>query len=118
MKRYIVVSIILAMFVAGVSAQTGVAVTQENAFELNATDITTQIEEIDFDDIRVSSLINYQSVDHSFLEATGGSNNDLAMSVQQTTDGGYIVVGYTSSYGEGKKETIYYWDKVLKSKYL
>jgi len=31
----------------------------------------------------------------------GGSGDDYAFSIQQTTDGGYIVAGYTSSFGEG-----------------
>lgn len=31
----------------------------------------------------------------------GGSNDDGATSVRQTTDGGYIIAGYTSSYGSG-----------------
>jgi hypothetical protein len=31
----------------------------------------------------------------------GGMNSDYASSVQQTSDGGYIVAGYTSSFGAG-----------------
>jgi hypothetical protein len=31
----------------------------------------------------------------------GGNSDDVGMSVRQTSDGGYIVAGYTSSYGAG-----------------
>jgi hypothetical protein len=37
----------------------------------------------------------------SFDRAYGGANHDEGGSVQQTTDGGYVVAGYTGSFGAG-----------------
>ena len=42
--------------------------------------------------------------DTIWTRACGGSTIDWARSVQQTTDGGYIVAGYTMSYGAGSKD--------------
>jgi len=34
----------------------------------------------------------------------GGAKNDVANSIQQTTDGGYIVAGWTESFGSGEED--------------
>jgi len=36
-----------------------------------------------------------------WIETYGGDDNDLGYSVQQTSDGGFIVAGYTASFGAG-----------------
>ncbi len=50
----------------------------------------------DFLILKLDSLGNRQ-----WSRTYGGSNHDIAQSISQTSDGGYIVTGYTSSYGSG-----------------
>jgi len=58
----------------------------------------------------------------------GGSNDDYGSSVQQTSDGGYIIAGVTYSYGDGHYGDVWAikldstgnkeWDKTLGSPYI
>ncbi|MCD4707500.1 MAG: T9SS type A sorting domain-containing protein [Candidatus Sabulitectum sp.] len=45
-----------------------------------------------------------QAPETSWTRTYGGTETDKAWSVQQTTDGGYIMAGYTESYGAGYQD--------------
>ena len=50
-------------------------------------------------------LVKTDSVGGTLWTQTfGGSSTDASMSVQQTTDGGYVIVGYTDSFGNGYQD--------------
>ena len=44
--------------------------------------------------------------EQKWAESFGGLNNEYAYSIQQTNDGGYIVSGFTSSYGAGSDNAL------------
>jgi len=46
-------------------------------------------------------LFVYPNFAQTWFKHYGGSNFDRAYSIQQTSDGGYITAGYTSSYTHG-----------------
>ena len=50
------------------------------------------------------SIDDEKSITKSFTTLFGGNQEDLGFSVQQTTEGGYIITGYTWSYGNGEED--------------
>jgi len=48
--------------------------------------------------------ISAQSPDTLWTKTYGGIEDDEGFAVQQTSDGGYIIVGYTESYGIGERD--------------
>lgn len=49
----------------------------------------------------LASLSLAQGPDTLWTRTFGGSDNDYAYDIQQTSDGGYIIAGYTYSFGSG-----------------
>ena len=51
-----------------------------------------------------NNKINPSSNDDKWMKTFGGKEQDFGSSVQQTSDGGYIVFGVTESYGAGSED--------------
>jgi hypothetical protein len=63
-------------------------------------------------DIKVSDVTKLKSINSSYInppdeewnKTFGGKSSDVGYTIQQTNDGGYILVGYTSSFGAGSDD--------------
>jgi len=79
----------------------------EFSFEISTTTtqkVTLQLTLLDQEgNASPSVFFTFEAIQacQSWSRTFGGSENDLAYSVQQTSDGGYILLGATESYGAG-----------------
>ena len=62
------------------------------------------VEEDNEDDVDVWVGTHETPYEDEWNRTFGGSERDSAYAVQQTTDGGYILGGYTRSYGAGRRD--------------
>ena len=85
----------------GDSLDMGYSVQQTNDGGYVLTGSTNSYGNGDSDVYLIKTDVNGDSI---WTKTFGGENQDYCNSVQQTTDGGYIITGRTESYGAGNKD--------------
>jgi len=68
--------------------------------EINTQDITHKLSLSSLNPFQVKTILAQTSpAGSSFIKVIGGRNQDYGSSIQQTSDGGYVITGYTDSFG-------------------
>ncbi|MFH8080606.1 MAG: hypothetical protein QXO84_01870, partial [Candidatus Aenigmatarchaeota archaeon] len=66
---------------------------------IGTTDVTAKLKVENLNESQASLILRQQV--RLFVKTIGGTSYDYASSIQQTSDGGYIIAGHTYSYGAG-----------------
>lgn len=84
---------------------TSVAPVNSTAVPARATVVTTSTNVTPSDSNAAAATNCYYTPSSSkWMKTYGGSGDDVAESVQQTSDGGYVVAGFTGSFGAGSHD--------------
>jgi uncharacterized delta-60 repeat protein len=73
---------------------------------VTTTDINAKLHIKNVDVNTKDFLVESTAMINSMIRAIGGTNDDAAYSIQQTSDGGYIVAGRTWSFGAGNNDIL------------
>jgi hypothetical protein len=73
--------------------------------EINAQNITHKLSLNSLNPFQVKTILAQTSpTDPLFVKAIGGATGEEGHSIQQTSDGGYVITGYTYSFGAGNTD--------------